>query len=248
MITLTTAALLGMIGDMLPFVDPDKDSTAHHCVRIEQRGDTLRMLATNRAQAFRVEWVADAVAGILSDTFDVRITPTDAKAIVSSFKLGMKLEHAPVALTVAGQVGRQRLMIIREGEPELWSALTMHVAARGVPDLEAGDSPEIDIHNVIDAGRERVGRGQMLAVSWDSRLLANLGKVDRHGALTMAFTSTRDGLPVYVAAEKRFDGIMYPVKRRTEEYRPGAASDILRTGSGVLAVGDDGLVLSTDPA
>lgn len=237
MITLSTAELLGMIGDMLPFVDPDKDSTAHHCIRIEQKGDTLTMLATNRAQAFRVGYVAESAAGITLEEFDVRISPVDAKAIVSAFKLGIKLEHAPVTLRVRGTSARH-LVVSREREEEAWSALTMHVTAREAPNLEAGDSPEIDIHQVVGAA-SRAHVNMVPAIAWSPRLLANLGKVERHGEMVMAFTSTRDGAPVYVQAGERFDGIMYPVKREREDYRPGAVSDVLRTGSGLLVSVDD---------
>jgi hypothetical protein len=247
MITTTTAELLGMIGDMLPFVDPDKDSTALHCVRIEQSGDRLTMLATNRAQAMRVHWEAGdsegegwRAHGSDGDGFDVRITPSDAKAIVSTFKLGMKLDHAPVTLSTqvsSLMEGTHFLKITREASEDLWSRLSMVVTGRGVPNLDAGDAPEIDIHELVDKNAERAGVNVTSALAWTPRLLANLGRVERHGTLTMSFTSMRDGAPVYVKAGERFDGIMYPVKQRTEEYRPGA-SDTLRTGSGLLVTAD----------
>jgi hypothetical protein len=248
MITTTTAELLGMIGDMLPFVDPDKDSTALHCVRIEQSGDRLTMLATNRAQAVRVSWEAGdsegeewRAHGSDAHGFDLRLTPSDAKAIVSTFKLGMKLDHAPVTLSRrAGPYadGTDFLKITREASEDHWSELTMVVTGRGVPNLDAGDAPEIDIHELVDKNAERAGVNVTEALAWTPRLLANLGKVERHGVLTMSFTSMRDGAPVYVKAGKRFDGIMYPVKRERGAYRPGADSDILRTGSGLLVAAD----------
>lgn len=247
MITIPTHALLDMIGDMLPFVDTDKDSIATHCVRIEQAGQALTMLATNRAVAARVTWEPDNIpespfSESLHSDFSVRITPTDAKAIVSAFKLPSKLDHAPIEISAHlpfADRNLYRLRVNRPAEPDIWSALQLDVTGRGVPIPDNGDVPEIDIHKMIN---EIAGTGiDMVALpglQLSPRVLAALGKVERHGALKFAFRSTRDGAPFYVKAEA-FDAVVFPVKERRDAYERavGQASNVLRDGAGALVVG-----------
>lgn len=237
MITIPTHELIGMISDMLPFVDTDKDSIATHCVRIEQSDDTLTMLATNRAQVFRVTWSSenDGHNWGAGSNFSVRISPTDAKAIVSAFKLGQKLDYAVLRVSariMSVEDNTYRLEIWRGAEEDMWSALTMHVTGRGTPIADNGDAPEPDIHGLINSAAGDDRPEVMLAgLTWSPKLLANLGKVERHGAVRIAHRSSRDGAPVYVKAE-RLDGIMFPVKELS-----GERVDILRTGAGVLTIG-----------
>lgn len=239
MITIPTHELIGMISDMLPFVDVDKDSIAGHCIRIEQDGDELTMLATNRMQAFRVTWSPQDIAETAFDVrlhsdFNVRITPADAKAIVSAFKMPSKLDYAP--LNVSAQVhslaeNTYRLTVSRSSEDDLWSALSMNVTGRGVPIKDTSDVPESDIHGLINGqvGGSDVG---LYGLTWNPKVLANLGKVERHGAIKVTHRSSRDGAPVYVKAG-RLDGVMFPVREL-----PGGRVDVLRTGSGVLTAVD----------
>lgn len=246
MITIPTHALLDMIGDMLPFVDTDKDSIATHCVRVEQADDVLTMLATNRAIAARVTWSPDGDGGrTKGDDFSVRITPTDAKAIVSTFKLPSKLDHAPVQVS-AYQVtsladNLYRVKIFRPAEPDMWSELSMHVTGRGAPRPDSGDVPEMDIHKLIDVHMGDKPEAMLAGIKLSPRVLAALGRVERHGALQFIFRKSRDGAPFYVkgdnAALGLFDAVVMPVKGKPDAYERavGQVSDVLRDGAGVLA-------------
>lgn len=217
MITIPTYELLGMIADMLPFVDSDKDSAATHCVRIEQADDTLTMLATNRSQMFRVTWTPeDPELGLGLGSFDVRVTPADAKVIANAFKLPEKLSHAPLTVSASRVMASSdhlyRLKITRDADA-LWPATTVTVTGWGVPNVDEGDSPEIDIHGTINAlGRDDRVDAMLTRTGFNPKLLANLGKVERHGVVKMSFCSGRDGAPMYVHAGKRFDGVMFPAK------------------------------------
>lgn len=213
MITLPTHELLNMIGDMLPFVDTDKDSVATHCVRVEQKDDVLTMLATNRAIAARVTWSPDDGPVEVTGSFDVRISPADAKAITSAFKLPSKLDYAPVEISVVnGSILHApcRLKIHRPAELDMWAASTLYVTGRGIPDADAGDTPEIDIHQLIN---DHMGDHHVVlpGITLTPRVLAALGKVERHGALKFHYRSTRDGAPFYVKAGA-FDAVAFAVR------------------------------------
>lgn len=230
MITLPTHELLNMIGDMLPFVDTDKDSIATHCVRVEQKGDLLTMLATNRAIAARVSWSPDDGPVEVRGDFDVRISPADAKAIVSAFKLPSKLDWAPVEISVVERPDfTYRLEIARPPAPDMWPALTLYVDGRGIPDLDAGDTPEIDIHRLINDHMDDDMSAMLSGITLTPRVLVALGKVERHGSLKFHYRSTRDGAPFYVKAGA-FDAVAFPVREL-----PGGRIDVLRDGAGVLA-------------
>jgi hypothetical protein len=229
MIALPTREITGMIGDVLPFVSPDKDDLRHHCVRIESRDAHVKMLATNRTQAVRVSWTEDDVDATPEDddavfaeygpetghpAFDVRIGVAEAKSLASAFKLPTKLGWAPVSLRVIGDsyaANLYTLIVERKASGELWPALTMRVSGVGVPIPENGDTAEVDIHQAIDMVSGKAPT-PLHGVAFNPKLLGNFAKVERHGAMRMFFTSAVDGAPVHIEMGTRFEGIAHQVK------------------------------------
>lgn len=221
-IILSTRELVGLLGDVLPFVATDEDDVAHTCVRVEwnPEDETLFTLATNRSQAVRSVWDVDSeegeeevpyAYGLLGDdpAFSVRVATRSAKDIVSAFKLPDKISWAPVEVSVILNASNIAVLKVqRKASGDLWPALTMHVAGRGAPIEEDGDPKEVDIHKIIS---QYVGQeGETGTLAFSAKLLGNLAKVERHGPLEFS-SFAEGGAPVYIKAGERFDGIFMQV-------------------------------------
>jgi hypothetical protein len=247
MITIPTGELIGLVNDVLPFVDSDKDSPTTHCVRVEQVGDRLTTLATSRTMAARSTWSPDDGPVEIAGNFDIRISPAEAKAIVSTFKLPDKLSAAPLEISmVPGYMtsGLYRLRIFRPGLQDVYSALKMDVEGRGPSEPDNGDAPEIDINHrldqcMVDSDPSRADARRIQSAAFSPLVFAALGKVQRHGILKLHWTSERDGSAVYVKAGP-FDAMAYQAKvgPRAHDGVTLSGGDILRNGSGLLVAGE----------
>jgi hypothetical protein len=109
-LTLTTRELVGLIGDVLPFVSPDDEDTTWHRVILRYDGTRLHALAgdglrlawtswgpdDSDSPTLPMEWDPLATVDSSGEPWELAILPENAKEIATKFKLTGKLAEAPV--------------------------------------------------------------------------------------------------------------------------------------------------------
>ena len=229
MIIVPTAALLGILTDVLPLADDSKDSPLFG-VLLEWTGTVL-----NAHASYAGGLMAGASTWDPDDTFDappddagyvpgptredepawrVFVSYPDAVEIVKTFKVPEKFRHVPLFVKV-NDTGT-RLIVERSRD----TGRTEHVMTVQPTGTEAA-FPDIARtawrfrHGDSDVGRVEV---------WGHRLAA-FSNASRRGPLELAFNK---GGPIVVQVGDRFIGMLTPERAKSE------ASSVLRDGAGVL--------------
>lgn len=214
MIELPTVEFVGALNDVIPFASTEKDDPAYSVVRLEWDGENLYTMASNRHQHVRYEidqrmWQNEPDMA----PYSVRIPLVDAKMLASAFKLPTKHSYASVGIAVkmvSFDVNAYQVTCSREMTPD-YSRLALNVYGRGpVALLSEEQVPEVDISAEINGWAGAVASQETTV--WSPKSLANFGKVDRHGPMSLEFLTGKDGAPVRVTSGPRFVGIAYQTK------------------------------------
>ena len=211
MITIPTADLTGLLGDVTPFAGTDDQVPQLHCVRLEWDGETLHALTTDRYRIGWSRWApGDATPGeeVQDDLFTewgsgddpwtATIDLPDAVELAKVFKLPTKEGRTP--LTVDYEADRARLTVKRSRDTG-YSAITITVE-----DLAPGvQTPDVRKLLANANGATPVG-----LVAYTPKYLADFAKVRPHGPLELTFTGAETATHVRIG--ERFTGAIMPVR------------------------------------
>lgn len=222
MITIPTGELVGMLADVIPMADPDKELPEVCCVRLEWDGHQLHALATDRRRIGWCTWDPDAEFyagqwGGDDQPWSATIALDDVKHLCKTYKLRAKFLAVPLTVEHVNP-GAVRVQRHRDTGHSAISTV-LRDTFQAFPDVRA----ELAKHDVIEpvAG---------LAVGSD--VLAPFTKVRPLGPIALRFTGT-DTL-VLVSIGERFAGGIWPREDDVRLAPAPTAGDILRNGSGVL--------------
>lgn len=205
MITIPSRDLCGILGDVLPFTTSD-DLPRLHSIRIHWDGTALHAQATDMYRIAWSTWSPDDPAdgdeqadlltelGGADDPWSIVVDASDAKDVVTCFKLPAKEAAAP--LTVTASSGRLTIDRDRDtGHPALTTVLDAIPADLGVwPDVEK----TLAGHTTVEPVR---------GVAYTGRLLADFTtRVRQTGPVELTFT---DKITL-VGIGKRFQGAIVP--------------------------------------
>lgn len=209
-VTISTADLMGLLGDTIPFASSSDDLPALNSINVFWDGTKLHTQATDRYRIGWASWHPDdeperdyqgdvfSQPGSGDDPWRILIPLDDAAHLVKTYKLPPKEAFAP--LTVDCHDGQLSVKRHRDtGHP----AITTVIDGRGdaFPDVEQ----HLANHDVIE---------KVEGLSFTAKYLADFAKVRARGALQMRFTG--DTSPVLVTIGERFVGLIMPV-RETDE-------------------------------
>lgn len=242
-ITIPTGDLVGILNDVIPMADPDKDFPSTHCVRLEWSSYQLHALATDRYHLGWATWEPDDKNvdedyqpdifdewGGVDDSWSLTLNLEDAKHLVKMFKLvgkGVYFVPLTVEYLATGAVRIQR------------SKDTGHSAISTTVKDTFAEFP--DVRGIL-AKHDNVEAAT--GFNFNAKRLASFAKVRPRGPLVMGFSGP-DSL-VRISIGERFVGAIAPT--RDEERLAQAPNDILRDGSGVLlSTETDGDGIDDDP-
>jgi hypothetical protein len=231
MLIVPTGDLVGILSDVLPLA-PDNKDHPHHGVLLEWDGSQLSAHASDGLSAGVSSYDPDDPDDFPEDgpvvhwgpteggepTWRFFVTAPDAKEIVKTFKLAWKFRAIPLNVKVSPT---GTLLFIERTRDTGKTEHTMAVrpptdgVPRGFPDVPA---------LVADLMHYRAPADH--SVVWGHRLAA-FQTASRRGPVAQVFT--RGDRPTVIKVGNRFIGC---VTAEREPKRP--ASDVLRTGSGVL--------------
>lgn len=211
-VTITTADLIGLLGDTIPFAFPDDDLPSINAIRLWWDGDMLHTQATDRYRIAWSSWSPDdeperdyqadllAQVGSGDDPWQVLIPLDEAQQLVKAFKLPPKEAFAP--LTLDADVNQLTVKRSRD---------TGHCATRiDVEGRDLADWP--DVSKFLEA-HDVVSKVDGLALN--PKFLADFAKVRSRGCpLSLRFTG--DDSAVLVSIGERFVGSIMPVREGGE--------------------------------
>lgn len=210
-VTITTADLVGLLGDTIPFAHGDDDLPYLNAINVVWDGDKLHAQATDMYRIAWSSWHQDdeperdyqtdllAPVGSDDDPWQVLVPLDDAQHLVKTFKLPPKESYAVVTLDV--DVHRLTVKRAREtGHCQIRVDIDGVQTAEGVgfPDLAALLS-KFDVVSKVDG------------IAFNPKLLADFGKVRPRGnAMSLRFTG--EDSAVLVTIGERFCGSIMPVR------------------------------------
>jgi len=244
MITIPTSELTGTIGDVLGFVDDDKNNYYRGIV-IQWTGGELRALAYDVLSGGAATWTPgegseseqpdedsvdspfDPDWGSEDHAWRVWISLDDAKEIVKTFKLPAKEALTPV--TVETTVSGSRLIVAR-AKTDKRSAHTMTIDTDAERCSVTPDPAEVALVAIEGIGSASNGFG---VAAWRLAPFTAARQWD-----VADFRFGRPGEPVAVRMSSRFTGFIFRAGDGDKAHAIATsartrAADFLRTGSGV---------------
>ncbi len=218
MITIPSGELVGLLSDVIPFADGDKDALLLASVRLWWDGSMLHAEATDRVLYGHASWSPDDAPssnkpeqeslfdrwGGTDDPWEFLLDLADAKDLVKNFKLGPK--EWSVLLEVTYRF--DRLSVRRRGDDE-HSALLQDIDVHSMN----GEFP--DVADMLDKARElRGGRAEVAAIAFEPRRLGAFEKVRQRSPVRFTFHGPRGYAEVTIG--NRFVGAIQP-SRMPEE-------------------------------
>lgn len=214
MITIPTADLTGILGDVIPLALADDEFPLLNCVRLEWDGTALHAHATDRYRLGISTWMPGDIApgverqddlftdwGGYDDPWSMTVALADAKEIVKIFKLPPK-EAVAVPLTIDYDAERWQARVARAKSTGYSGVSDLVQDQRHVfPDLRA---------MMADKRTEPCAE-----VAYSARYLADFAKVRPYGPLILTHTAgKRDGEPGMPLARvgEHFAGAIMPTR------------------------------------
>ncbi len=215
-VTISTADLMGLLGDTIPFAGTDDDLPAINSIHLFWDGDKLHTQSTDRYRIAWASWHPDDEPereyqgdifnqpGSGDDPWSIVVPLDDAAHLVKTYKLPVKEAYAPLTLDVHD--GRLTVKRARDtGHP----AITTVIDGRTAPLGEAEKFPNVaEILGSFDVIEKVEG------LAFTAKLLADLAKVRARGPLRMQFTGEHS--PVLVTIGERFVGSIMPVREQED--------------------------------
>ncbi len=205
-LTISTADLVGLISDVLPFAFDDDELPALNSINVFWDGSKLHTQAIDTIRFAWASWHPDDeperdVQGDIfnqpgsgDDPWQILIPRDDAAHLVKTYKLPVKESFAPLTVDVAD--GKFTVKRHRD---------TGHPAITTVIDGRAEEFPDV-------AGL--LGKSDVLSkvdqVAFNAKYLADFAKVRPRGPMQMQFTG--ETATTVVTIGERFVGAIQPVK------------------------------------
>lgn len=210
MITIPTSDLVGVLGDVIHFSDPDEENPITNALRLEWDGDMLHALATDRYVIGCSRWNADDAPadeqeallpkwGGADNPWGITLRRSDAEDIIKNYKLGGKQGYVPVTLDCF----EDRLRIKRN-KVAGHSELTQDI-----------DGSEFEFPNVRALLTATNLPDTIDGIGFDPKKLALFSKVRPRAHMHMTFTGTNK--PTHVSIGERFTGAIMPFREKEEE-------------------------------
>lgn len=206
-LTITTADLCGLLGDVLPFALADDDLPVLNAINLTWDGGQLHAQATDHRRIAWASWHPDDAPeqDVQGDIFhqpgsgdppwQILIPLADAAHLVKTYKLPAK-EAVRVALTLDVVLGRLTVERDRDsGHPTITTVIEARPGE--FPDVR-GMLGKLDTVEPVDG------------LAFTAKLLADFAKVRPRGALEFKFTG--EDKPALVTIGDRFVGAIAPVR------------------------------------
>ncbi len=203
MLTISTADLLGILGDVIPFISPDKDDIQRRCVHLRWDGTMLHASATDQLRIAVSSWHPDddpdhdvqPQIGVVPGedhptTWRALLSADDVNHLLKSAKPIKGLEDAPIFVTV----DEATVVVERHKQPRLpGMRLTFDCLEHDFPDLRA---------SLVEAA----GHAEPVKeIAWNAVLMAAFAQVRQRGHAAR-WTFTGDRHPAVVEIGNRFVG------------------------------------------
>lgn len=209
-VTITTADLIGLLGDTIPFAGTDDELPAINSINLFWDGDKLHAQATDRYRIAWSSWHPDDEPereyqgdifnqpGSGDDPWQILIPLDDVQHLVKTYKLPAKEAFAPLAVDVHdGQLTVKRHR--DTGHP----AITTVIDGR------------MDVYlNLAEALAKADVLEKVEGIAFTAKLLADFAKVRPRGPMLLQFTG--EAGPVLVTIGERFVGSVMPVRTGDE--------------------------------